>query len=329
MKYSLIIPVYNRPDEVDELLESLTHQTNKDWEVLIVEDGSDNDCKAVVDRYETILPVRYFSKVNSGPGDTRNYGAERAQGEYLLILDSDVILPPKYIASVDVFLSTNAVDAFGGPDRAHESFTDIQKAINYSMTSFFTTGGIRGGKKKLDKFYPRSFNMGIRKSVYEQLGGFQKMRFGEDVDFSLRIVESGYRTALIPEAFVYHKRRTDLRKFFRQVYNSGIARINLTKRHPGSLKIVHLLPAVFTVGVLLLLLLGIAYPLFWTLIGVYVVLIFLDSLLQNRSVVIAILSIAAAFVQLMGYGLGFIVAFWRRIVLGQDEFQAFHSTFYK
>ena len=153
--------------------------------------------------------------------------------------------------------------------------------------------------------------------------------FGEDVDFSLRIVESGYRTALIPEAFVYHKRRTDLRKFFRQVYNSGIARINLTKRHPGSLKIVHLLPAVFTVGVLLLLLLGIAYPLFWTLIGVYVVLIFLDSLLQNRSVVIAILSIAAAFVQLMGYGLGFIVAFWRRIVLGQDEFQAFHSTFYK
>ena len=256
MKYSIIVPVYNRPDEVDELLQSLCEQTLADFEVIIVEDGSQKDCKSVVERYTDRLDVKYFMKPNSGPGQSRNYGAERAKGDYLLVLDSDVVLPTGYLKAVDDELHRQPADAFGGPDAAHPSFTDVQKAISYSMTSFFTTGGIRGGKKKLDKFYPRSFNMGIRREVYLQLGGFSKMRFGEDIDFSYRIVEAGYQPRLFPDAWVWHKRRTDFRKFFRQVYNSGIARINLEKRHPGTLKLVHLLPMVFTVGVIALVLIS-------------------------------------------------------------------------
>ena len=237
MRYSVIIPVYNRPDEVDELLQSLTRQSFKDFEVIIVEDGSSVPCKNVADRYQDILNIRYYSKPNSGPGQTRNYGAERSRGEYLIILDSDCILPEDYFQEVEKELQETPADAFGGPDRAHASFTDVQKAINYSMTSFFTTGGIRGGKKKMDKFYPRSFNMGVRREVYEALGGFSRMRFGEDIDFSIRIFKGGYRCRLFPGAWVYHKRRTDLKKFFKQVHNSGIARINLYKKHPDSLKI--------------------------------------------------------------------------------------------
>ena len=255
MRYSVIIPVYNRPDEVDELLQSLTVQCFKDFEVVIVEDGSSIPCKEVADRYTDRLDIKYFSKPNSGPGQTRNYGAERSEGEYFIILDSDVILPEGYFDAIEKELQSSPADAFGGPDRAHDSFTDIQKAINYSMTSFFTTGGIRGGKKKMDKFYPRSFNMGIRREVYEALGGFSKMRFGEDIDFSIRIFKGGYTCRLFPDAWVYHKRRTDLKKFFKQVHNSGIARINLYKKYPDSLKLVHWLPAVFTLGVSLLLLL--------------------------------------------------------------------------
>ena len=256
MRYSVIVPVFNRPDEVDELLDSLTRQTVKDFEVIIVEDGSTKTCKDVCEKYASILDLHYYFKENSGPGQSRNYGAERSKGEYLLILDSDVVLPDRYIENLELGIENSQFStfnsqlaAFGGPDAAHPSFTPTQKAISYSMTSFFTTGGIRGGKKKLDKFYPRSFNMGIRRDVYLRLGGFSKMRFGEDIDFSYRICEAGYTPQLLPEAWVWHKRRTDFRKFFRQVYNSGIARINLEKRHPGTMKLVHLLPAVFTIGV--------------------------------------------------------------------------------
>ena len=208
MKYSFIIPVYNRPDEVDELLDSLTRQTLRDFEVVVVEDGSAIPCREVVSKYAGRLTVHYYNKENSGPGQTRNYGVERANGEYMLILDSDCILPEDYLEEVEAELRAKKADAFGGPDRAHHSFTDVQKAINYAMTSLFTTGGIRGGKKKLDKFYPRSFNMGIRKDVYQALGGFSKMRFGEDIDFSIRIFKAGYACRLFPEAWVWHKRRT-------------------------------------------------------------------------------------------------------------------------
>ena len=329
MKYSVIVPVYNRPDEVDELLQSLCSQTLKDFEVIIVEDGSQKPCKDVCDKYANILDLHYYLKENSGPGQSRNYGVERAQGDYVIILDSDVVLPKGYMEATNRAL-TNAHTSWGGPDASHPSFTPVQKAISYSMTSFFTTGGIRGGKKKLDKFYPRSFNMGIRRDVYLQLGGFSKMRFGEDIDFSYRIVEAGYQTQLFPEAWVWHKRRTDFCKFFRQVYNSGIARINLEKRHPGTLKLVHLLPMVFTIGVIALLLLApFTYGLSLLPLLLYALLLMIDSTLVNKSLKVGLLSVPAAFVQLMGYGLGFLESWWKRCVLKKDEFAAFEKNFYK
>ena len=328
-RYSVIIPVYNRPDEVDELLESLSHQTLKDFEVLVVEDGSSVPCKEVADKYRLSMEVRYYAKPNSGPGQTRNYGAEQSRGEYLLILDSDCILPEGYLQAVEAELEREPADAFGGPDRAHASFTPVQKAINYAMTSFFTTGGIRGGKKKMDKFYPRSFNMGVRADVYKALGGFSNMRFGEDIDFSIRIFKNGYRCRLFPGAWVWHKRRTDFRKFFKQVHNSGIARINLYKKYPESLKLVHLLPAVFTVGVVLVLLASLVCPWILLLLLMFALVIFLDSSLRNRSVWIGALSVGAAFIQLTGYGSGFLRAWWKRCVLGKDSFSAFEKNFYK
>jgi glycosyltransferase involved in cell wall biosynthesis len=359
MKYSIVVPVFNRPDEVDELLESLCSQTLKDFEVVIVEDGSQKPCKDVCDKYAGILDLHYYLKDNSGPGQSRNYGVERAQGEYVLILDSDVVLPEGFMANVEKELQGETAVAWGGPDAAHPLFTPVQKAISYSMTSFFTTGGIRGGRAKLDKFYPRSFNMGIRRDVYQQLGGFSKMRFGEDIDFSYRVVEAGHMPRLFPDAWVWHKRRTDFRKFFRQVYNSGIARINLEKRHPGTMKLVHLLPMVFTLGVIGCLLLfvlgaglyiegewldanglrptdnmhqGIGFVFF--VLGLlpllfYSSVIFIDSSIRNRSLWVGFLSVPAAFVQLMGYGFGFIESWWKRCVLKQDEFTAFEKNFYQ
>ena len=329
MNYSIIVPVYNRPDEVDELLESLTHQVFRNFEVVIVEDGSDKRCDEVCNRYKDLLPLRYYYKKNSGPGNSRNFGVDYANGDYVIILDSDVVVPPHYLSAIDEELSREQCDFFGGADAAHSSFTPVQKAISYSMTSFFTTGGIRGGKKKLDKFYPRSYNMGVRRTAYQALGGFSRMRFGEDIDFSYRLIENGYKSRLFPEAWVWHKRRTDLRKFFRQVYNSGIARINLEKRHPGTMKPVHLLPMLFTLGVLLLLLLS---PwCLWTLTPLlaYALIICIHSSVVNKSLRVGLLSVPAAFTQLMGYGLGFINAWWKRCVLRQDEFQAFEKTFYK
>lgn len=329
MKYSFIIPVYNRPDEVAELLASLETQTCKDFEVIVVEDGSTVPCRDVVVQYAGRLAVHYYTKPNSGPGRTRNYGVERCQGEYVLILDSDCILPAGYLAEVEAELRRAPADAFGGPDRAHDSFSDVQKAINYAMTSFFTTGGIRGGRKKMDKFYPRSFNMGVRTDVYKALGGFSAMRFGEDIDFSIRIFKGGYRCRLFPEAWVWHKRRTDLRKFFRQVHNSGIARINLYKKYPESLKPVHLLPAVFTVGVVLLLLGAFVWPWSMGLLLLFALMIGTDAAFKNKSLKIGVLAIAASFIQLTGYGTGFLRAWWKRCVLGKDEFAAFQKNFYK
>ncbi|WP_294587997.1 glycosyltransferase [uncultured Phocaeicola sp.] len=329
MKYSLIIPVYNRPNEVDELLQSLLAQHFKDFEVIVVEDGSSIPCTDVIAKYKNFLPVHYYAKPNSGPGQTRNYGAERSKGEYLIVLDSDCILPPGYLNAVEEELNREPADAFGGPDRAHDSFTDVQKAINYAMTSFFTTGGIRGGKKKMDKFYPRSFNMGIKADVYRALGGFSKMRFGEDIDFSIRIFKGGYRCRLFPEAWVWHKRRTDLKKFFKQVHNSGIARINLYKKYPDSLKLVHLLPAAFTVGVILVLACSLICVWSLLLLALFAFVILLDATIKNKSLKIGIISVVAAFIQLTGYGTGFLRAWWKRCVLGKDEFSAFEKNFYK
>lgn len=329
MFYSIIVPVFNRPNEVDELLASLINQTYKEFEVLIIEDGSEIPCHHIVSQYNNDLDIKYYQKKNSGPGNTRNYGAERSNGDYLIILDSDCILPRTYLETIESFLKKNPIDAFGGPDCAHSSFTPIQKAINYAMTSFFTTGGIRGGKKQMDKFYPRSFNMGIKKEVYLALGGFSKMRFGEDIDFSIRIFKGGYDCRYIAGAWVYHKRRTNLKRFFKQVHNSGIARINLYKRYPESLKLVHTLPALFTIFTCFFLIGALFYPCAILPLIIYSILVFVDSTLKNNSTHIGILSVAAAFIQLIGYGTGFILAWWKRCVLKKEEFAAFENSFYK
>ncbi len=329
MLFSIIIPVYNRPQEIDELLDSLTRQSINGFEVIVVEDGSGIDCKLVVEKYTSTLDIKYFFKPNSVPGSSRNYGAERATGDYFIILDSDCIIPPGYLSEVENELNSTPCDAFGGPDRAHDSFTPMQKAINYSMTSFFTTRGIRGGKKKLDKFFPRSFNMGISKEAYMALNGFSKMRFGEDIDFSIRLFKAGYRVRLFHEAWVFHKRRVDLRKFYKQAFNSGIARINLYKKYPDSLKLVHLLPALFTLGMLFFLIMSFLCVYSLLPILCYMLLIVIDSTTKNSSLKVGLLSVIASFVQLFGYGFGFIQAAWRRIILGKNEFNAFEKNFYK
>ncbi len=328
MNFSIIVPVFNRPDEVDELLDSLSLQTYKNFEVVIIEDGSQVTCKQAVEKFSTLLNITYFEKPNSGPGTTRNYGAERASGDYFIFFDSDCIIPPQYMQVVHTTLSEHFVDCFGGPDDAHPSFTNWQKAVNYSMTSVLTTGGIRG-KISPEKFHPRSFNMGYSRLVFERTGGYSTMRFGEDIDMTLRIKEEGFKTTLIKEAFVYHKRRTDFRKFYKQVFNSGVARINLFKRHPQSLKLVHLLPALFLAGSVILALASIFFPLLLLPLVAYGVALFVHSLASRNSFSVAVLSIPAAFIQLYGYGAGFWKAFIIRILLGKDEFHSFKKNFYK
>lgn len=329
MFFSVIIPIYNRPDEVQELLESLCEQTYPHFEVILAEDGSANKSDKVAEAFASRLNIHYFEKPNSGPGQTRNAGAAFAKGDYLVFFDSDCIIPPHYFEHVIAFLRATPVDAYGGPDRALPTFTLIQKSINYSMTSFFTTGGIRGGKQRMDKFHPRSFNLGVSKSAFNALGGYGKMRFGEDVDFSLRLIEQEFTTALIPEAFVYHKRRATYRQFFKQVHNSGIARINLHLAHPGSLKLVHTLPALFVVFMTMCLLGGCLYPPLWMLPVLYSVVVFVDSWRLNKSLPVAAQSILAAWTQLFGYGTGFIKAVWKRLILKQGEFKAYEKKFYE
>jgi len=327
--FSVVIPVYNRSDEVDELLESLTQQTYKNFEVIIVEDGSQIPCRKVVNNYIEKLTIQYLTKENTGPGLSRNYGANYAKGNYIVFFDSDCIIPEKYFEIVKNTLESEKIDAYGGPDMAHSSFTNIQKAISYSMTSTLTTGGIRGGKERMDKFHPRSFNMGFSKDVFAVTKGFSEMRFGEDVDMSLRIIQADFTTKLISQAAVYHKRRTNFKQFFKQVYNSGIARINLYKRHPKSLKLVHFLPAVFFEGSIFLVLLSLLS--FWFLAPLLVIALafFVDSLAKTKNLSIAFLSIIASFIQLWAYGSGFMVAFFKRIVLNKGEFKAFATNFYR
>ena len=312
--FSLIIPVYNRPQEVGDLLESLAEQTEQDFEVIIVEDGSSVKCEEVVKSFAATLDVKYFYKPNSGRSQTRNYGMERATGKYLVFFDSDCIIPPAYFSRVKACLNEKYVDCYGGPDAAHASFSNLQKAINYSMTSFFTTGGIRGGKRGLEKFVPRTFNMGFSKEVFETVGGFKDM-FGEDIDLSTRIADAGFTTALFQETFVYHKRRVSLKSFYRQVYVFGMARVDLYRLHPRSLKLVHCFPAAFVVGVIAMILVSFFW--IWAILPllVYVVAIFTGALVKTKSLPVACLAVVAAFVQLFGYGNGFLNAFIRKIIL--------------
>ncbi len=321
MKFSLIIPLYNRPQEIYELLGSLTLQTYKDFEVIVVEDGSLEKSEKIVDAFRDKLDVKYFFKENSGPGLTRNFGASKASGDYFIFFDSDCIIPSKYMEVVSSQLNKNFTNTFGGPDATMDNFTDVQKAIGYAMTSIFTTGGIRGANEKAGKFHPRSFNMGICKGSFDAVGGYSSMRFGEDIDLTLRLLEHDFTSQLIKDAFVYHKRRTDFKKFFRQVFNSGCARINLFKRHPQSLKLVHLLPSAYTIANILFLLLPAI---------LCSILFFVDSLRISKNIKVAFLSLWAANCQLFGYGLGFLKAFWCRIILKkQEDTVGFVKNFYK
>lgn len=318
-KYSVIVPVYNRIDEVDDLLKSLTTQTFTDFEVIIVEDGSTVPCEDAVRRYADAIEVKYFYKGNEGRSIARNYGMERASGDYFIFFDSDCVIPPHYFENLDKTLASRPLDCFGGPDAAHDSFTPTQKAINHSMTSFLTTGGIRGGKISLEKFTPRTFNMGYSRKVYERVGGFREM-FSEDIDMSTRIRKAGFSIGLIHEAPVYHKRRVDFRKFLRQVYVFGMSRITLYLLYPDSLKLVHWLPAVAVVGAVTLLLLGILVsPWFLLPLGLYLLAIWVAALASTHSVKIATLAVPASIIQLGGYGCGFIKAYFTKIVMGRGR----------
>lgn len=309
-KYSIIIPVFNRPEEIDELLESLTQQTVKDFEVLIIEDGSTISCEAQVEGYKNRLNVNYYYKENSGQGFSRNYGFERAKGEWLIVFDSDCIIPPNYFESVNEFLESTELDAYGGSDKASEEFSLIQKAISYSMTSFFTTGGIRGGKKHVGKFHPRSFNMGIKKEVFEKTGGYILPKKGEDIEFSIRIIENGFKTGLIPDAFVYHKRRTNFHQFFKQLHFFGTARINVFRYYKSELKLVHFFPSVFLFGLLvsigLLFIIPALGKIVLSVYALYFLVILFDAIARTKSLIVAVLAVLAAFVQLSAYGLGLI-----------------------
>lgn len=305
-KYSVIVPVYDRPDEMAELLESLTHQNFIDFEVLILEDNSPRKSDVLAKEYSTRLSIKYFFLPGTDRSYRRNYGMQHAKGEYFILYDSDCVIPSGYFDAVEAALKEDPADCFGGPDNADDSFSDMQKAVNYSMTSFFTTGGIRGGAKQMEKFNPRSFNMGISRKAFEVTGGFRSM-IGEDIDFSLRVRQAGMEVRLYRNAFVLHKRRVNLRKFYKQVNTFGKSRIVLTKAHPGSLKVVHLLPVAFVLGHVLLLVLAILWSPWWLLfIAFYILLLFFDSLRKNKSLKIALMSVVTAYTQLCGYGMGFL-----------------------
>ena len=318
MFFSIVIPLYNRPQEIDELLASLTLQQYTSFEVIVVEDGSDKGARHVVESYHDRLDICYFEKHNEGQGFARNYGFDRTKGDYFIVFDSDIIVPPNYLQKVAAGISRDNWDAFGGPDAAHHSFTAIQKAISYAMTSPFTTGGIRGNKKYVGQFHPRSFNMGLSRKVYEQTGGFKLSRRSEDIEFSIRMIQQGFRVGLIPEAFVYHKRRATFAQFFKQTYGFGKGRIDIYKLFPNELKLVHALPAFFVIGLVCLLLLNLILPT-WSGIGnrllfLYTFSLFLHAWFVTRSVRVAGLAVLAAYTQLIAYGLGFIRHYLQRVV---------------
>jgi len=326
-KYSFIVPVYNRTNEIRELLASLKLSTFSDFEVVIVDDGSPERAENEVQAFQSSLKVSYFFKENSGPGPTRNFGAENAAGEILIFVDSDCLIPSNYLQEVE---KLREYDAFGGPDRAHSSFSQIQKAINFAMTSLLSTGGIRGSKKSLEAFKPRSFNMGVSKEVFFKLEGFKEMRFGEDIEFSLRLTAASYKSIFIPEAFVFHKRRSTFGQFFKQVYNSGMARINLHALHLGSTKLVHFLPACFLIFIVASIVASTVYgQIYLAPLAFYFILVFITSTFQSGNPWVGLLSVPAVIIQIVGYGLGFLSGFWQVNILKRPLSFGFGKSFYK
>ncbi len=331
MYFSFIIPVYNRPEEIDELLQSLILlDFDTTFEVVIIEDGSSVKCEDVIKKYKEKLDISYFFKPNSGPGDSRNYGMQHAKGEYFLILDSDCILPSNYLKEVEKSLNNEFVDCFGGPDKALESFSDIQKAINFTMTSFLTTGGIRGGSEKIGKFQPRSFNMGLSKKAFEASKGFGNIHPGEDPDLSIRLWNLGFKTKLIKEAFVYHKRRINWSKFYTQVNKFGKARPILNKWYPQYSKITYWFPTLFCLGFIMsILFLFFKMKVFFILYLIYFLALFLLSLIENRNLKIAFYSLLAAFYQFYGYGKGFLISYFNIFILKKTVQEAHPELFFK
>ncbi len=310
MRFSVIVPIYNRPDEIDELLNSLTCQTYADFEVLIIEDGSTVICEDIINSYKDRLDVSYFFKENGGQGFARNYGFERAKGDYFIVFDSDCLIPKNYFEVVLKGIKEDELDAYGGPDAAHDSFTDIQKAISYSMTSPISTGGIRGNKNHVGTFHPRSFNMGISREVYEKTKGYILPKKGEDIEFSIRIINFGFKTGLINEAHVYHKRRTSFGQFYKQLHFFGTARINIFRFFKSELKFVHFFPLFFVLFLTLIpawyfvfkpfCYLSIGFVLFLSLFN------FILATLKYRSAIVGFYSIFTVFIQLTAYGMGFM-----------------------
>jgi glycosyltransferase involved in cell wall biosynthesis len=328
--FSFIIPVYNRPDEIKELLESfLKLQGKHDYEIVIVEDGSVQTSEAIINSYKAQLNISYYFKPNSGPGDSRNFGMQKAKGNYFIILDSDVLLPNNYLNEVISFLENSYYDCFGGPDAAHQSFSNLQKAINFAMTSFITTGGIRGGKQQIENFQPRSFNMGLSKKAFLESGGFGKIHPGEDPDLSLRLLKLGYKTTLIENAYVYHKRRISWSKFYTQVHKFGLVRPILNQWHPNSKSLVYWFPTVFSLGlVTAIILLALKMILPFYLYVLYFFIAFVLALVSNRSLVVAFQSIIAILVQFFGYGLGFLKATIKLVVMRRQPKEAFPNLFF-
>lgn len=331
LSFSFIVPVFNRPNEIKELLDSLLQQTyTKPFEVVIVEDGSTLSSGDVVSGYADRLTVSYYTKPNSGPGDSRNYGMRSAKGNYFIILDSDCILPPTYLEVAENSLEKSFAHCYGGPDAASESFSTVQKAINYAMTSFWTTGGIRGGKQSVNKFQPRSFNMGLSKAAFEQVGGFGNIHPGEDPDLTIRLWKQGYDTKLITEAYVYHKRRINWGKFYVQVYKFGMVRPILNKWHPHTAKITYWFPTLFSIGLLLATtasLLGILWPL--TVYAVYFLLLFMDASVKVKNGKVALFALFATLIQFFGYGYGFLKSTLSILFSTSEPEDIFPKLFFK
>ncbi|MEO6347478.1 MAG: glycosyltransferase [Aquaticitalea sp.] len=331
LHFSFIIPVYNRPDEIKELLGSFKNLNgNFDFEIVIVEDGSNLDCKSIIEIFKSDLNISYYFKMNSGPGDSRNFGMQQAKGNYFIILDSDCLLPENYLEIVYQDLKMNYVDCYGGPDAAHESFSSIQKAINFAMTSFITTGGIRGGKQDQKDFQPRSFNMGISKQAFEASKGFCSIHPGEDPDLSIRLTKMGFKTKLINNAFVYHKRRVSWSKFYKQVYKFGMVRPILNQWHPETNKFIFGLPTLFSFGFICAAVL-LFFKFKWLLV-IYVLYFsaaFFLALLRTKDIVVAIQSIIAIFIQFFGYGYGFFVSSLKLIFSKKLPEQQFPNLFFK
>ncbi|PKP24141.1 MAG: glycosyl transferase family 2 [Bacteroidetes bacterium HGW-Bacteroidetes-2] len=327
---SFIVPVYNRPEEIHELLESFVMQNEPSkYEIVIVEDGSNETSEKIVDSFKNKLQISYYFKPNTGPGDSRNFGMNKAKGNFFILLDSDCILPPNYVCALNEALSIKQIECFGGPDAAHNNFSDLQKAINYTMTSYLTTGGIRGKNNAVHKFEPRSFNMGLSKKAFEATGGFGKIHPGEDPDLSLRLRKAGFESHFIKEVFVYHKRRISWSSFYKQVKKFGLVRPILSSWHPESAKITFWFPSFFVLFFFFsIFCLFFGFWQFILILGVYFLLIFIDSSRANNNIKIGLLSVKAICFQFLGYGLAFLKSTFFIRFLKQDPKRKFPELFF-